>query len=732
MLWRWTRGATPACSRTCRAEESRGAATTPLFTLELWGTTRPMVVNAAWWMLFALAVLVIGYRYYSAFIATKVLVLDDTRVTPAHRLNDGHNFHPTNKWVLFGHHFAAITGAGPLIGPVLAAQFGFYPGFFWLVFGVVLAGAVHDFVILVASTRRNGRSLAEIARDELGPVLGGVTALAILFIIIIALAGLGNVVVGALSESAWGVFTVGASIPIALLMGGYIYGVRHGSAAGIREATLFGLVLLTLALIFGKHVADSAYADWFKHSKTVLTLSIAAYGFVASVLPVWLLLCPRDYLSSYLKIGTILLLVFGMLIVQPDIQMPGFTDAVHGGGPIIKGPLFPFVFITIACGAISGFHGLVASGTTPKMVTRESECRPIAFGAMLMEGLVGVTALIAACVMPPEDYVAINTDPKIALVASEQTKGVGLAKDLAQLAAAEPHLTKHDRDLLGLGETASIATLADKRLPASKLLGLSNPALASMGYGVDPAESRATSLGDADFARLGIHVQELPALSRSAGEVVAARTGGGVSLAVGMARVFSGLPGMSTLLSYWYHFAIMFEALFILTTIDTGTRIGRFLMQEFLGRIKPELGESTNHVGGWLATFLIVAGWTYFILTGNISTIWPMFGIANQLLACAALCVGTTIILRESSRRRYAWVTLAPLLFVATTTISAGVQSVRLIYYPLFQQPETRVTGLVNLIVTSGLLFGITFVIVGSARRWLTLFDRGAEVRPAE
>jgi carbon starvation protein len=430
------------------------------------------MLNAAWWMLLALAVLTIGYRYYSGFIAAKVLCLNDARITPAHTFNDGHNFHPTNKWVLFGHHFAAITGAGPLIGPVLAAQFGFYPGFFWIVFGVVLGGAVHDFVILVASTRRGGRSLAEIAREELGPVLGGVTALAILFIIVIALAGLGNVVVGALSESAWGVFTVGASIPIALLMGGYIYGVRGGSVQGIREATVFGLVLLGLALVFGKSVADSAYADWFKHSKTVLTLAIAFYGFVASVLPVWLLLCPRDYLSSYLKIGTIGLLIVGILIVQPPILMPGFTEAVHGGGPIIKGPLFPFVFITIACGAISGFHGLVASGTTPKMVEKESQCRQIGYGAMLMEGLVGVTALVAACVMPPEDYVAINTDPKIALLASRATQGAGLARSAAELEQANAVLSEHDRELLGLAAGTSIVTLSEKKLPASRILGL--------------------------------------------------------------------------------------------------------------------------------------------------------------------------------------------------------------------------------------------------------------------
>jgi carbon starvation protein len=678
-------------------------------------------MTAAWWMLTALAILAIGYRYYSAFIAAKVLCLDDARVTPAHRFHDGHNFHATNKWVLFGHHFAAITGAGPLIGPVLAAQFGFYPGFTWIVLGVVLGGAVHDFVILVSSTRRNGRSLAEIARDELGPVLGGVTAIAILCIIVVALAGLGNVVVGALAESAWGVFTVSLSIPIALLMGVHIHVFRGGSVKGIREASIVGVILLLLALVGGKWIADSAYADLFRHSKPAITLAIAAYGFVASVLPVWLLLCPRDYLSSYLKLGTIGLLVVGIVIVNPPIQMPGFTEFVHGGGPIIKGPLFPFVFITIACGAISGFHALVSSGTTPKMVDKESHCRPIAYGAMLMEGLVGVTALIAACVMPPEDYVAINTDPKIALVAPA-AEAPGLARSVEELRTADGVLNEHDRQLLGLAAGQSIVALVDQKLPASKLLALSNPTLAALDYDVDPRAKHATTLSDHDFARLGIKVKELPALSQGSGEVVAARTGGGVSLAVGMARVFSGLPGMSTLLAYWYHFAIMFEALFILTTIDTGTRIGRFLMQEFLGRFKPSLGESTSMPGALLATTLIVAGWTYFILTGNISTIWPMFGIANQLLACAALCVGTTIILREAKRKQYAWVTLAPLCFVGITTITAGIQSVRLIYYPMTLVPATRVTGLVNSVVTSVLLVGVAFVIGGSVLRWIALW----------
>jgi carbon starvation protein len=671
-------------------------------------------------MLTALAVLALAYRYYSAFIAAKVLCLDDARVTPAHTQNDGQNFHPTNKWVLFGHHFAAITGAGPLIGPVLAAQFGFLPGYIWILFGVVLAGAVHDFVILVSSTRRGGRSLAEIAREELGPALGTVTAIAILCIIIVALAGLGNVVVGALAESAWGMFTVSLSIPIALMMGGHIYGVRKGSVRGIREASIFGVILLLFALIGGKYLADSSYADWFRLSRTNITLAIAAYGFVASVLPVWLLLCPRDYLSSYLKLGTIGLLVVGVVIVNPPIQMPAVTEYIHGGGPIIKGPLFPFVFITIACGAISGFHALVSSGTTPKMVNRERDCRPIAYGAMLLEGLVGITALIAACVMPPEDYVAINSDPKVALI-QRGAESSGLARSFDQLKDAEAAFTAHDRALLGLAPGASVATVATQKLPASKLLALSNATLAALDYDVDPKSNHATSLSDADFARLGIKVKELPSLSRHAGEVVAARTGGGVSLAIGMARVFSGLPGMGTLISYWYHFAIMFEALFILTTIDTGTRIGRFLMQEFLGRFSPELGKSTSHAGSFLATGLIVGGWTYFILTGNISTIWPMFGIANQLLACAALCVGTTIILRESSKKSYAWITIGPLCFVGVTTITAGIQSLFTIYYPMSRVAATRVTGLVNLIVVSVLLCGVVFIIIGSVTRWLAL-----------
>ena len=686
-------------------------------------------MHAAWWMLGALAVLAIAYRYYSAFIAAKVLCLDDARVTPAHALEDGQNFHPTNRVVLFGHHFAAITGAGPLIGPVLAAQFGFYPGFLWILFGVVLAGGVHDFVILVASTRRGGRSLAEIARDELGPTLGIVTAVAILFIVVIALAGLGNVVVNALAESAWGVFTVGASIPIALVMGLYIHNLRGGSIKGIREATIGGVILLFVALVAGKHIGDSSFAHYLKLSKPVLTLAMAAYGFIASILPVWMLLCPRDYLSSYMKIGTIALLVIGVIVVNPLIQMPGVTEFIHGGGPIVKGPLFPFVFITIACGAISGFHALVSSGTTPKMVNKERDCRAIGYGAMLMEGLVGITALIAACAMPQEDYVAINTNPQVAIVADDSSRGAGLARDANQLASVDSVLTPHDRELLGLKLGQNVASLAGRKVSLAHALALSNGTLAALEYHVDPAAARATMLEDADFARLGVHVKELPAMQREADEIVAARTGGGVSLAVGMARVFSGLPGMSTLLAYWYHFAIMFEALFILTTIDTGTRIGRFLMQEFMGRLSPELGKSTSKPGAFIATTIIVAGWSYFILTGNISTIWPMFGIANQLLACTALCVGTTIILREGKKKIYALVTLGPLLFVGTTTITAGIQSVRIIFLPLMANEATATLGLVNVVVTLILLTCVTMVIVGSAWRWWGL-ARAPKVEP--
>ena len=701
-------------------------------------------MHAVTFMVAALCVLAIGYRYYSAFLATKVLVLDAERRTPAHVLADGSNYHPTNKWVLFGHHFAAITGAGPLIGPVLAAQFGFLPGYLWILAGVVLGGAVHDFVIMTASVRRHGKSLAEIARAELGPVVGFITSIAILFIVVIALAGLGKVVVGALAESGWGVFTIGVSIPLALLMGLHIYRVRGGSPRGIREASAVGVVVLLLAVVFGRDVAASGVGEYLRWNDTQITVAIAVYGFVASVLPVWMLLCPRDYLSSYLKIGTIALLVLGLIVVNPAIEMPLVNDVtatgVHVGAdvflPVVKGSLFPFVFITIACGAISGFHALVASGTTPKMIDREPDCRMIGYGAMLMEGLVGVTALVAAVALPPADYFAINTDPKVAVVAVERTPGagpVGFVANADALGAVDAALTPHDRAALGLQGSAHLDALAGRELKLSQVLRLSNGALAAAGYHVDPSAPHADELPAADFARLGVKVEDLPTLSAASDEVVAARTGGAVSLAVGMARVFAGLPGMRGLLAYWYHFAIMFEALFILTTIDTGTRVGRFLVQEAVGRVWPRFGDSAWLPGALVTSALIVMAFSYFILTGSIATIWPMFGIANQLLAAVALVIGTTIILRQAARPRYALVTLLPLVFVGGTTLTAGVRALAEIYLPLARSADAAQArnGVVQSSITAVLIACVAVIVVASARQWLHILRERRAAAPA-
>ena len=683
---------------------------------------RAVTLHAAPVMLGALCVLAIAYRYYSKLVAAKALFLDDSRVTPAHTLSDGHNFVPTSKWVLFGHHFAAISGSGPLIGPTLAAQFGFAPGFLWILAGVVLAGAVHDFVILTASMRRNGRSLAELVREELGVWPGLVAMIAILAIIVIAIAGLGIVVVGALAESAWGTFTVGASIPIAFLMGLYTHKLAPGPNA-VRNSTIGGIVLLLVALVVGKYVQDTpALAQYFRFSRTTITLVIAAYGFIASVLPVWLLLCPRDYLSSYLKIGTIALLVVGVVLVNPRIEAPMFSQWIAGGGPIIKGPLFPFVFVTIACGAISGFHGLVSSGTTPKMISKESDARMIGYGAMLMEGLVGLTALIAATSLPVDDYLAINTDPKIPLVAEIGANGLFRAEDLPRVLT---QLEPADRAALGLPTDATAATLAGRELPLSVVLTLSNRALAAGGYHVDPAEDEPISLTHDDFARLGVSVTDLPRLAASSNERIAARTGGGVSLAVGMARIFANLPivrGLGDVLAYWYHFAIMFEALFILTTIDTGTRVGRFLVQEFLGKLFKPLDRSDSVPAGVLATLLVVGGWTAFLLTGSVQTIWPMFGIANQLLAVVGLTVGTTYLLRERGPKP-ALFTFLPLCFIGTTTITAGVQGILRIYLPLAHSADAQksVQGWSSTAFTSVLLVCVVFVLAAAVRKWAQL-----------
>jgi carbon starvation protein len=577
-----------------------------------------------------LCVLALGYRYYSAFLAQRVCALDDTRITPAVRRNDGQNYHPTPKWVLFGHHFAAISGAGPLIGPVLAAQFGYLPGLLWLLVGVVLAGAAQDFVILVLSTRRDGKSLATIVRDELGPMAGLAASIAILFVLVIALAGLGIVVVNALAESAWGTFTLATTIPIALFMGWYTYRFRPGS---VGEATVIGVVLLFLGVYFGEKVAHGPWGQWFVLSKGALTASIATYGFAASVLPVWLLLCPRDYLSSFLKIGTIVVLVVAVFWVNPTLRLEPVTEFVHGGGPILPGKVFPFVFITIMCGAISGFHALVASGTTPKMVMKESHCRPIGYGAMLVEALVGIVALIAVANLAPGDYFAIN-------VTEEKFKTLEL-----------------------------------------------------MGY----------------------HLEELPVLEEQVQETVRGRTGGAVSLAIGMARLFNAIPGLGGLLAYWYHFAILFEALFILTVIDTGTRIGRFLLQELAGQLRPAWGNTSSWTGAVVASAATVGAWGFLIHSGSVATLWPMFGIANQLLAVLALGIGAALLWLER-RDRAVGVLLVPMAFVAVTTTTGAWQVVARDFFPLLWDapPDKRLYGIANCfaIVT---MFGCTGVALGVA-----------------
>jgi carbon starvation protein len=599
----------------------------------------------------SLCVIAISYRYYSAFIAAKVLALDDSRPVPSETMYDGHNYYPTNKWVLFGHHFAAISGAGPLIGPVLAAQFGFLPGLLWLVIGVCLGGAVHDFMILVGSIRRKGKSLAEMARTEISPLSGFVAGIAILFIVVIALAGLGLVVVNALAESPWGTFTVAFTIPLALFMGLYMYRFRKGK---IAEASIIGVLGLLAAVYLGGRVADSSLANTFTLSRNTLIILMAGYGFIASVLPVWMLLCPRDYLSSYLKIGTIAFLIIGVILVHPNLNMPALTPFTAGGGPVIPGKLYPFVFITIACGAISGFHALISSGTTPKMIAKETDARMIGYGSMLMEGVVGVVALIAATSLFPGDYFAINTAQKTDT------------------------------------EKAAYVRMVDEHT--------------AEGFNLQP--------------------QEINRLEQESGEKnLRGRTGGAVTLALGIAKIFDGIPGLRGLMKYWYHFAIMFEALFILTTIDTGTRVARFLVGEFGGRFYRKLEEPNWLPGSVVTSALVVAAWAAFIWSGSISTIWPMFGIANQLLASVALCVATTIII-NSGRAKYSWVTILPLSFVGTTTFVAGWKSITDIFWPLTQTPEKALQGYVNTSLTAIIMAAAVIILIDSIRRWLGIGKR--------
>ncbi|MGH7527802.1 MAG: carbon starvation CstA family protein [Gemmatimonadales bacterium] len=566
---------------------------------------RGETISAAWLVLAAVGTYLLAFRFYSRFLADRVFGLNDRRATPAERLANGRDFVPTQRWVLFGHHFAAIAGAGPLVGPVLAAQFGYLPGTIWIVFGVVLGGAVQDFIILFGSMRRDGKSLGQMAKEEIGPVTGILAMIAVLAIMVILLAVLALVVVNALRDSPWGVFTILCTIPIAVLMGYWMKVWRPGRTL---EASLGGVVLLMLALVGGRYVAESpALAPLFTHPAVTIAYGLIAYGFIASVLPVWMLLCPRDYLSTFMKIGTILLLALGILVVLPPLRLPALTQFVDGTGPVFAGKLFPFAFITVACGAISGFHALVASGTTPKMLTREGDARLIGYGGMLMESFVAVMAMCAAAVLDPGVYFAINVP---------------------------------------------LATLGGSAESAAQVIR-------TWGFTVTP--------------------EQMNTLAAAVGEkTLLARTGGAPSLAVGMAQIFSGAFGQG-LMALWYHFAIMFEALFILTTVDTGTRVGRFMLQELAGQVWAPLGRTSWYPSIILASALVVAGWGYFLVQGvldplgGINSLWPLFGISNQLLASVALCVGTTILIK-AGKARYAWVTLAPLAWLLSVTLTAGWQ----------------------------------------------------------
>ncbi|MDI9751051.1 carbon starvation CstA family protein [Acinetobacter baumannii] len=565
-------------------------------------------VNAVWLVLAAACVYSIAYRFYSLFIATKVFELNPRRLTPANRLADGLDYVPTNKYVLFGHHFAAIAGAGPLVGPILAAQMGFLPGTIWLLVGVVLAGAVQDFLVLFISTRRDGRSLGEMAKQELGPFAGIVVMLGALGVMIIILAVLALVVVKALAHSPWGVFSIAATIPIALFMGVYMRFIRPGR---IAEVSIIGFVLMMLAIVYGGHVAaDPYWGEFFTLTGTQLTWCLIIYGFIASVLPVWLLLAPRDYLSTFLKIGVILGLAVGIVIALPDLKMPAVTHFIDGTGPVFSGSLFPFLFITIACGAISGFHALVSSGTTPKLVDNEVNIRMIGYGGMLMESFVGIMAMICATVLDPGVYFAINAPAAV------------------------------------LGTTVESAAEAVRNL----------------GFVVTP--------------------EMLTVLAQEVGESsILSRTGGAPTFAIGMAHIISEIFNSRAMMAFWYHFAILFEALFILTAVDAGTRACRFMVQDTVGIVIPAVKSSGSFFGNLLGTAVAVGGWGFFVYQGvidplgGVNSLWPLFGVGNQMLASMALILGT-VILFKMKKEKYVWVTIIPTIFLFITCMTAGWQKI--------------------------------------------------------
>jgi carbon starvation protein len=582
-------------------------------------------VNALTIVFAALCVFAIAYRFYGLFIASKVLNVNEARQTPAVKYADGQDYVATNKYVLFGHHFAAIAAAGPLLGPVLAAQFGYMPGLLWILIGCVLAGGVHDMVVLFCSVRHRGRSLAYIASTEVDKTTGFVASWAVLAILGLTLAGLSIAVVNAMHNSLWSTYTVFCTIPIAVIMGLYMQVWRKGD---VRGASLIGVVLLFLCILSGPWVAaHPEYFGWLDIDKQPMSLIIPVYGFIASVLPVWLLLLPRDYLSTFLKIGTIAALALGIAFVMPHFQMPAFTEFVKGGGPIVGGPVIPFIFITIACGALSGFHATIGTGTTPKMISNERDVLFVGYGAMLMEGFVAVMALVAACVLVPADYFAINA-------------------------------------------------------PADK------------------------------FAQLGLQVVELPHLEEQVQETLMSRPGGSVSLAVGMAHIFSKIPFMENLMAYWYHFAIMFEAVFILTAVDAGTRVGRFFLQEMMGKVWPKFADKEWWPGIIITSVLFTGAWGYLVYSGDIGSIWPLFGICNQLLASVTLLIGTTVILRMN-KTKYAWITGVPGVLMTIITFWAGIWLVVNQYLPAGQYLLAVLSVLV--------MFLMLFVIVGTIRRWIVL-----------